>query len=119
MKRILVVEDTVYIKDEIVDILTIEDYDVYKAENGKQGIKAAKKHLLDLIISDILMPVADGFKLFSRLKKNKKTENIPVLFLSGKADKVDVKEGLALGAADYLVKPISPDDLMNTVKAII
>jgi DNA-binding response OmpR family regulator len=115
MKKILIVEDTISIRESISDILKMEDYKVSEAENGEIGYQLAIKELPDLIISDILMPVKDGYKLFSDLKSNPKTENIPFVFLSSKTDKSDIRTGMNLGADDYLTKPISIDDLLKVI----
>ena len=119
MKRILIIEDTDSIREELVDILTLEDYDVFEAENGKVGIDQALKNLPDLIICDILMPVLNGFEFFNLLKSEKSIKHIPVIFLSAKANKEDIEKGKKLGVVDYLVKPISIDALIDAITKII
>ena len=115
-KKILIVEDSLSIREEILNILTLEGYLIFEAENGKMGLEIALKESLDLIISDVLMPEMDGFEMFKRLKKNKKTKTIPVIFLSVKVEKEDVKFKKRLGASDYLTKPITVNALMEAVK---
>ena len=116
MCKILVVEDTLEIRDEICDILKMEGYSVFQAENGKKGIEVALKEQPDLIISDILMPELDGFEMFKALQKNKKTASIPLIFLSAKSEKENIRNGMNLGAEDYLTKPINVNDLVNAVQ---
>lgn len=114
--KVLIVEDTLAIREEIYDILELEDYNVFQAENGKIGFDMALKELPDLIISDILMPELNGFELFDKLQKDNKTAGIPLIFLSAKAEKADIRIGMNLGAEDYLTKPIQVDDLVNAVE---
>ena len=71
MYKILIVEDTLAIREEIYDILLMEDYTVFQAENGKIGYEMAVKEKPDLIISDILMPEVNGLEMFEKLQKNK------------------------------------------------
>ena len=116
MCKVLIVEDTLAIREEIYDILVMEGYNVFQAENGKTGFEMALKENPDLIISDILMPELNGFEMFDKLQKNTKTGSIPLIFLSAKAEKGDIRTGMNLGAEDYLTKPIHVDDLVNAVK---
>jgi len=116
MFKILIVEDTLSIREEIHDILVMEGYTVFFADNGSIGFDIALKEIPDLIISDILMPKLSGFEMYDRLQNNKITKLIPLIFLSAKAEKSDIRAGMNLGAEDYLTKPIDVDDLLNTVK---
>jgi two-component system sensor histidine kinase/response regulator len=76
----------------------------------------ALKEKPDLILLDILMPELDGFEMFKKLQKDKKKMSIPLIFLSAKGKKTDIRFGMNLGAEDYLTKPINVNDLMNAVK---
>lgn len=116
MHKILVVEDTLNLREEICDILSMEGYSVFQAENGKIGFEMALKEHPDLIVSDILMPVLSGFKMYEKLQKEPKTMHIPLIFLSAKAEKKHIRTGMNLGAEDYLTKPISTNDLVNAIK---
>ena len=116
MFKILIVEDTLTIREEINDILVMEGYTVFEAENGSIGFEIALKKHPDLIISDILMPKLNGFEMYKKLQNNKTTKLIPLIFLSAKAEKSDIRAGMNLGAEDYLTKPIDVEDLLNTVK---
>ena len=116
MYKVLVVEDTLSIREEINDILLMEGYVVFQAENGRTGFEMALKETPDLIVSDILMPVLNGFEMFEKLQEDKKTMNIPLIFLSAKAEKKDIRIGMNLGAEDYLTKPINTIDLVNSIE---
>ena len=116
MYKVLVVEDTLSIREEINDILLMEGYIVFQAENGRIGFEVALRENPDLIVSDILMPDLNGFEMFEKLQEDKKTMNIPLIFLSAKAEKADIRIGMNLGAEDYLTKPINTNDLVDAVE---
>jgi two-component system sensor histidine kinase/response regulator len=116
MYKILIVEDTLAIREEIFDILIMENYTVFQAKNGKTGFEIALKEEPDLIISDILMPELNGIEMFKKLQTDKKTRSIPLIFLSAKGEKKDIRNGMNLGAEDYLTKPINVNDLLNAVE---
>ncbi len=114
-KKILVIEDDPGVRENISEILTEEGYRVLQAENGKSGYQAAVHNLPDIIICDILMPEMNGYEVIHYLKQNPLTAEIPFLFLSAKADLVDIRKGMGTGADDYLTKPFSIKDLLNSV----
>jgi two-component system, sensor histidine kinase and response regulator len=116
MKKILIVDDNSLLRMEICDILKMEKFEVLEASDGVEALEMAKKELPNLIISDIMMPVLDGFQLYDELNKNPLTQDIPFIFISALADKVYVRRGMNLGADDYLVKPVSAENLAATVK---
>lgn len=115
MKKILVTDDSKVICNEICDILSMENFVTIKAYNGQEGIFKAKKHKPDLIISDIMMPIIDGYQFFKELTKKPITANIPFIFLSAKAQPIEIRKGMNTGADDYLTKPINADELIKAV----
>jgi PAS domain S-box-containing protein len=117
MAKILVVEDSIAIREEICEILQFENFEVIWAENGVQGLEQAKKELPNLIISDILMPKLNGYQLLAELQKSSTTESIPFIFLSAKAELQDLRKGMNMGADDYLIKPLITDELIKVVKS--
>lgn len=117
MAKILIVEDSTAIREDISFILKMEAYDVIEAEDGLKGIELAKKELPDLIISDISMPHMDGYEFIERLKEDFDTQFIPFIFLTAKVGKEDIRSGMNIGADDYITKPFLADDILNTVKA--
>lgn len=112
MKTILIVEDNEVIRNEINDIFSMENYNVIEASNGLEGYIKAINDLPDIIISDIMMPILNGFDMYKKLKLNRMTENIPVIFLSALSSNEDIRRGMNFGVDDYLTKPIIPDDLI-------
>ncbi|QTD37344.1 response regulator [Polaribacter batillariae] len=103
---LLIVEDNVEMQIFLKDILT-EMYNLFIAENGKQGIELAEKKKPDLIISDIMMPVMDGVEMCNILKKKKSTAHIPIIFLTAKNSTSIKIEGLESGAIEFLRKPFN------------
>jgi len=114
--KILVIEDTHGLREVIVDILTFEGMQVIEAENGQVGIDKAKEHIPDLILCDIMMPIKDGYQVFDELSQNIDLKDIPFIFLSAKTSAENVREGMVLGADDYITKPFESDLLISSIK---
>jgi putative two-component system response regulator len=106
-QTVLVVDDTPENIDVLVGTLN-KNYHVMAAINGKMALKIAKERPPDLILLDIMMPGIDGYEVCRQLKKDYKTKNIPVIFVTAKIAVQDELMGFELGAVDYLTKPISP-----------
>lgn len=117
MKTILVIDDEHEIRQNIVRSLELCDYNTLSAENGLTGIILAKEHKPDLILSDIMMPDIDGFEVLKELQKNSETAGIPLLFLSAKSARIDIRVGMNLGADDFITKPFDLDELLQSVEA--
>ncbi len=116
MKTILVIEDTLEMRENISEILQLAPYEVVQAANGKQGIELARKTRPDLILCDIMMPDLDGFGVLHILGKDPVMSDIPFIFLTAKAETDDFRFGMNLGADDYLTKPFDDLTLLNTVE---
>ena len=116
MKKILIVEDEESILFNLRLLLEANGFAVITSTNGTEGFKLAKKNLPDLIISDIMMPGLDGYMLKNKLNENKKTSAIPFIFLTAKAEMNDLRQGMNLGADDYLIKPFKSSDLIRTIE---
>mgnify|MGYP000844136243 FL=1 len=116
MKTILVIEDHEEIRENLSEILELDGYNVLKAADGKIGVAAAIEHLPDMILCDIMMPNLDGYGVLHMLSRNPQTMRIPFIFLTAKAEKIDVRKGMSLGADDYIVKPFDETDLLSAVE---
>lgn len=116
MSKILVIEDESLIRESIVELLEEEGYQCFHAENGFHGITAAKKNLPDLILCDIKMPEINGHQVLASLREDPTTSIIPFIFISALVDKKDFRTGMKLGADDYITKPFTKEDLLNSVK---
>ena len=112
-KRILMVDDDQDILLVISRRLQSWGYETLTVESGEAGLQLAQEQPFDLILLDMMMPRMKGTDVCIQLKANPKTQHIPVIFLSALAD--HIKEGLALGAADYIVKPFRPEELKERI----
>lgn len=117
MKKILVIEDDRQIRENISEILEFYDYSVTQASNGTEGIEKAVKEKPDLIICDIIMPKADGYRVLEEVRKIPSVSNTPFIFLTAKTERMDVRMGMDTGADDYLLKPFKTAELINAVKS--
>ena len=112
-QTILVVDDIKENIDVLVGILN--KYDIITALDGTTAIDILKDENVDLILLDIMMPQMDGFEVCQTLKKDSRTKNTPIIFLTGKDSQEDLKKGFELGAVDYISKPFEPNELMVRV----
>jgi YesN/AraC family two-component response regulator len=115
---LLVLEDNRELLDFIISIFT-EDYHVIFAEDGEAGLNLATETIPDIIISDILMPKMDGKKICKAIKADFKTSHIPVILLTALSSKHHEKEGILVGADDYIVKPFDPSLLKIRVDQLL
>lgn len=116
MIKILVVEDAHSLRTDIVEMLEYEGYAVASAENGKVALDLAQTFRPDVIVSDIMMPVMDGLKLLAALRADGATATIPLIFLTARTDRVDMRQGMELGADDFVTKPFHAVELLATVQ---
>jgi len=114
-QTILAVDDTLANIDVVKGVLA-QDYLVQAALSGKMALKIIEKQKPDLILLDIMMPEMDGYEVCKILKSQAETKDIPIVFLTAKSQEDDETKGLALGAVDYITKPISPPILKERVK---
>jgi two-component system, OmpR family, alkaline phosphatase synthesis response regulator PhoP len=117
MKKILVIEDEKAVRDNLVDLLTENNYEVTTSENGFLGAISALENEPDLIICDVMMPDMDGFEVFQALRSSSNTVSIPFIFLTALNDLTSIRKGMNLGADDYLTKPYKGEDLLKAIKA--
>jgi CheY-like chemotaxis protein/CRP-like cAMP-binding protein len=117
MHRILIIEDNEDIRENVAEILTLSDYEVLMASNGKEGITVAQAQEPDLIICDIMMPGIDGYGVLHVLHKDPKTQNIPFIFLTSKSERSDFRAAMELGADDYITKPFSGNELLHAIQS--
>ena len=117
MKKVLLIEDNKDVRENTAEILTLAQYKVVTAKNGKEGVELALKEKPDLIICDIMMPVLDGHGVLHMLSKNEETSSIPFIFLTAKAERSDFRKGMEMGADDYLTKPFDDVELLNAIES--
>ncbi|MCD6550620.1 response regulator [bacterium] len=115
--KILMIEDNIFLRKLYRDKLTRAGFDFIEATNGIEGLNKAFSENPDLVILDLILPRKNGFDVLDEIRKNKKTKNIPVIILSNLGQEMDIKEGLARGAQEYLVKTdIRLSDAVEKVK---
>lgn len=115
-KTILIIEDNHDIRESTAEILTLADYQVYTAENGKKGVELAINNNPDIILCDIMMPELDGYGVLYMLSKNEQTAGIPFIFITAKSERTDMRKGMEMGADDYLTKPFGDMELLNAIE---
>lgn len=117
MTTILVIEDEAFVREGIVELLELEDFDVVSATNGQRGAEIATTYVPDLIICDVMMPAFDGYSLLMTLRQHPKTATVPFIFLTARSTKSDFRQGMELGADDFLTKPFTRQELLGAVTA--
>ncbi|HEX6243105.1 MAG TPA: sigma-54 dependent transcriptional regulator, partial [Polyangiales bacterium] len=116
MNKVLVIEDDEAVRCNILDLLEAEGFEGLGAPDGRQGIALALQRLPDLVICDVGMPGIDGFEVFEILSQSATTAALPFVFLSARAERSDVRRGMTLGADDYLTKPFTRAELLDTIR---
>lgn len=117
-KSLLIIEDNEDVR-EYIRSLFISRYAVSEACNGEEGVRIAKEQLPDLIISDVMMPVKDGFTCCREIRMQQETAHIPILILTARAEDADILQGCNSGADDYMMKPFNPEILKTKVDNLI
>jgi len=114
--QILIVDDVMDNIQVAMNILKEDSYDFAFARDGEEALRLVESEDFDLILLDIMMPGMDGFEVCQQLKKNPRTNSIPVIFLTAKTDIDSIAEGFELGAVDYVTKPFHPSEILARVK---
>lgn len=115
-KKVLIIEDNDDIRENVVEILQLAGYEAFAANNGKAGVEIAVSQAPDIILCDIMMPELDGYGVLYMLNKKPDTAAIPFIFLTAKAERVDLRKGMEMGADDYLTKPFDDIELLNAIE---
>lgn len=117
MKKILLIEDEAESREMFLESMEEEGFELIGAENGVDGIQKAKEHLPDLIICDIVMPKLDGYGVLRALRQNPPTAVTPFIFLTTKTTKTELRQGMELGADDYISKPSTIEEILGAIAA--
>jgi DNA-binding response OmpR family regulator len=115
-KSILIVEDELRIRFLLRDYLMKEDFNVFEASNGEEGLFVFSTQKIDLVLLDIMMPIMDGLTMLEKLRE---VSTVPVILLTAKGEEEDKLQGYDYGADDYITKPFSPKVLIAKVKALL
>lgn len=117
MKRILLIEDDVALRENTAELLELSGYTLETAANGRIGIQKAKSNPPDIIICDIMMPEMDGYSVLQEMIKEERTKHIPFIFLSAKTEHKEIRKGMDLGADDYITKPFEEEELLSAIES--
>jgi PleD family two-component response regulator len=115
-QKILIVEDDLDVADMLTAYFRVQGYEVFTVNWGEDGVRAASTARPELIILDIRLPDIDGYEVARRLRSDRKTSDIPIIFLTEKRDRADRLHGLELGADDYITKPFDVQELRLRVR---
>ncbi|MCB9459345.1 MAG: hybrid sensor histidine kinase/response regulator [Anaerolineaceae bacterium] len=119
MTKILVIDDSQELLDDIIETLGIEDYEAQGATSGQEGIRLAHEIRPDLIVCDIMMPGMDGYEVLRSLRSDPSTAVIPFIFLTALTSRSDRRQGMSLGADDFVTKPFAVDELLSSIETQI
>jgi CheY-like chemotaxis protein/class 3 adenylate cyclase len=117
--RVLLVDDSVLIHKHTVPLLTAAGYDVSEAWDGAEALELLRRERADLVLTDVEMPRLDGYALCMALKNDPATEGIPVIICSSLGEASDLERGFDVGADDYLVKPVVPEELVSRLHSLL
>ena len=115
MNKILVIEDEESVRENILDLLEAEGFDTIPAANGRIGLQLAISELPDLVLCDLMLPEIDGYGVLTALREEPFTATIPFIFLTARSTRADFRQGMDLGADDYLTKPFTRAELLSAV----
>jgi DNA-binding response OmpR family regulator len=118
MKRILLIDDEIRLRDNTAEILELNGYMIVKARDGMEGFVKAMDVLPDLILCDVMMPNCDGYDFLVRIKKSY-LSHIPVILLTARTEIEDENRGIALGANGYITKPFEISEVISSIEAIL
>lgn len=117
MKKILVIEDERFIRENLIELLEIEGFQALGAENGAVGVQMAGQHQPDLILCDVMMPELDGYAVLETLRQDAVTAKIPFIFLTASADRGNIQRIRELGMNDYILKPFNVDKFLAALES--
>lgn len=117
--RIVVAEDEADIRNNLKRMLTLEGFEVWTGEDGHKALALVREHKPDVVVSDVMMPNMTGHQLISALRADSNLAHIPVILLTARADRQDMREGMNLGADDYITKPFQRSELLDCIRSRI
>ncbi len=115
MKKILVIEDEIFIRENLIELLEIEGFEAKGAENGFVGLQLAKDYQPHLILCDVMMPELDGYGVLTALREDAITAQIPFMFLTASADRNNLQKIREMGMNEYILKPFNVDKFLAVI----
>ena len=115
MTKVLVIENEAQTREIFVDCLEAEGFEAIEAKNGCIGVQKAQEQVPDLVVCDILLPELNGYGVLETLRQDPSTATIPFIFLTGRTSKAELRQGMELGADDYLTKPSNAEEFLSAI----
>lgn len=116
MTRILIIEDQPDLREDVVATLNLEGFEALGADNGVSGVALVSSFKPDIIVCDITMPEMDGYEVLEYIRQQPTTATMPFIFLTARTDRVNMRQGMVLGADDYVTKPFEVSDLLESIQ---
>ncbi|MDP4262240.1 MAG: response regulator [Bacteroidota bacterium] len=113
---ILLVEDNDPNRETTVELLELLQYEVIVARDGKQGLDMFREKTPDLILTDIMMPVMDGYEFLEAIRKDHQPISAPFIFVTASSEKKDIERCMRMGASGYITKPFQGDELIRLIR---
>lgn len=118
-RTILVVDDEPFICRSLTFVLRKENYRVFEARNGEEGLAAIREHKPDLVFLDVMMPKINGFEVTERVRSDPELAHVKIILLTAKGQESDREVGKTAGANDYMTKPFSPTKILERTREIL
>ncbi len=119
MASILIVDDSASMRNMVKATLSTAGHEVFSADDGRQGVEAANQAHYDVVVTDLNMPIMDGFELIRSLRESENYRYTPILLLTTESSQEKKQEGKAAGATGWLVKPFNPEKLLVTIDRVL
>lgn len=116
MKKVLLIEDDETISDNLCEMLRMNGYEVEIAENGEEGLRKAHYSIPSIIVSDVTMPMMNGYELIQKIRDIPALYNVPFIFITANMERDNLRKGMDLGADDYITKPFKAQELLDSIK---
>jgi len=115
-QSILIVEDDLDLAEMLNAYFRVQGYDVLTAAWGEDAVRISQENTPDIVLLDIRLPDIDGYEVCRRMRTQRRTENLPIIFLTERRDRIDKLQGLELGVVDYITKPFDIQELRLRVR---
>ncbi|MBN8620070.1 MAG: response regulator [Anaerolineae bacterium] len=117
--KILIVEDDLDLSEMLSNYFRVKNYDVLTAAWGNEALEISRDHNLALVMLDIRLPDIDGYEVCRQMRQQRRTQSVPIIFLTEKRDRIDKLQGLELGVVDYITKPFDVQEILLRVRNAI
>jgi two-component system alkaline phosphatase synthesis response regulator PhoP len=117
--KVLVVDDEPFIVRSLSFVLRKDDYEVFEARNGEEGLQAIRTHKPDLVFLDVMMPRINGFDVTRTVREDRGLDAVRIVLLTAKGQDGDKEKGLGAGANDYMTKPFSPTKILECARRVL